>query len=306
MKYLAFILALALLLVPVTHSQGPVVIHQYKAVSAAPPLPSFDNVVGCWALNNFNPVGYPEGEGVFTEDVGGNISAPFTAVAPYPIDWVNTFTGKTPPFPVSLWDDQNSNANDLVQVDAARPVLDAVAKEIDFDGATSYLSSVSSVGDGHTWTSYLRFKAGSLVETSVLFEVGINGASDPTGLSVRMVAGVLTVSMADGTPIVPLLNTKIKTISDSNFHLLSIVINTDAAAANQVLIWVDGSQSGVTAPISTNLAGENITQDTLFVGTHNQATQFFTGSMTDLLIFNVAQDATLRGQWQIYINALYP
>lgn len=274
-------------------------LNQWKTSAPAPTLPAFDNPVTAYALHNYNPVGYPTGLGV-SSDVGDGL---FTSASVYPLD----YTGfGSPPLLVAEWADQNGDANPLIQSGAARPILDAVSEEIDFDGSTSTLVSSGTLG----WTTtdatvYLRFKAGSLVETSFLF-LSSNGANNRTGrIAISLVAGVLTVSVYDSTAVIALANTKVKTISDSNWHLLSIVIDTTTSAANQVLIWVDGSQTGVTAPISTDLASENLRNDVFTVGSRNSASNFFTGSMTDLLLFSTAHNDTLRGQWQDYINYIY-
>lgn len=181
--------------------------------------------------------------------------------------------------------------------------------EIQFDGTATGLATSANVTLGvQVSTFYIYFKAGSLVETSVLFETGSGAAANKGAISVRMVAGVLTVSVSDQTAVVALLNTKIKTISDSNWHLLSVVIDTTAAVnANQVLCWLDGSNSGWTSSISTDLSDENLTTAKFNFGARNNAASaFFTGSVTDFPFFSVAQNNTLRGQWEAYITSLHP
>lgn len=274
--------------------------------SAAPPLPAFTSVLGSWAVNNFDPIGYPTGLAVEYND---GISADpaqisnFTESAPYPASNIG-LAGSTP-YLVNTWADQSA-ANNLLQTGSARPVFNYATLAIDFNGSSTGFATFDNVTFGGKFLIlYLRFKAGSLSETSVLFETGDGSAGNAGIIRVSLVVGVLTVSVSDQTAVTALLNTKIKTISDTDWHLLSVVVDTTAVAANQVLCWLDGSQTGWTAPISTDLASENLTTAKVNVGARNNAaSNFFTGSMSHLLMFSVAQGATLRGQWQDWINSL--
>lgn len=373
------------------------------AAVSGPPLPAFSNVVACYGLHNFNPVGYPAGTGVqgaTDSGDGDGFGGVFTEVAPYPVDWGGVISAGPPAYLVIGWNDQNAT-NDLIQSGSARPELlvtspvivsgagtsaangtyrftaivngrgsynlsgtnplvsaitfddglgvwnifaangDALyidetnvsfpwqgtwntnlgseppptvaagagQGEIDFNGSSTGLATAANVTLGvQTATFYIYFKAGSLAETSVLFETGSGAAANVGAISVRMVAGTLTVSCSDQTAVVALLNTKVRTIADSNWHLLSVVIDTTAAVnANQVLCWLDGSATGWTSTISTDLSDENLTTSKFNFGARNNAAStWFTGSATDFLFFNAAQNNTLRGQWEQYIISLHP
>lgn len=176
-----------------------------------------------------------------------------------------------------------------------------------FNGSANGMQSSGNLfaSDSQTFTGYLYFKAGSLVETSVLLETSSNGTTTAKQLSVRIVAGVLTVTMGNA---VPLMNTKIKTISDSNWHLLTIVIDSTQSAANQVLCWLDKSQTGWTAPLSTDLASQTgMMKQKLNAGARNNgASTFFTGSLgVDMPMFTVAHDTSTRQAWENYLTYLY-
>lgn len=90
------------------------------AISGPPALPAFSNSVGCWALWNFNPVGYPSGLGI---EINGS-DEEVDSVAPYPLKWANVIDDSgTPPYLTDTWYDQNSNTNNLAQTLTKRPVL---------------------------------------------------------------------------------------------------------------------------------------------------------------------------------------
>lgn len=271
---------------------------------AAPTLPAFTSAIAAYGVNNFNPSGYPAGIAASVNDFEANM--PFLGVTPYAADWTIPLLDSTPPFLVDTWDDQNSNANDLVQSGGARPLLNYAAHTVDFDGSSQGIATAANVTLGvKFFTLYVRFKAGSLAETSILFESG-SGATGNAGIvRLSLVAGVLTASVSDQTAVVSLLNTKIKTISDTNWHIATVIVDTTLAAASQVTLLVDNSATGVTAPISTNLASENLTTAKFNVGARNNAASaWFTGSMSHLITFSVAQNSTLAGQWYAWINSL--
>lgn len=181
--------------------------------------------------------------------------------------------------------------------------------ELDFNGTSTGLATAANVTLGvQTATIYVRFKSGSLAETSVVFESGSGSTANKGAISIRMVGGILTASVSDQTAVVALLNTRVKTISDSNWHVATITIDTTQSAANQVKLLVDNSATGVTATITSDLASENLTTSKFNVGARNgAASAFFTGSLTDLLVYNIAQTPTqTTAMYNYIIQVLYP
>lgn len=280
------------------------------AASTTPPLPSFSNVVAACSVNNFNNAGYPAGQAVGIEGSDGGVNVNFTGASPYPIDYASIDPGSLPPYALGTWNDQSAFDNDLIQASSARPILDTVNKLVSFDGATSCMVGSQNLFDFDTTataTFYVLFKAGSLIETSVLLNLGTAPLTNDGGLSVRLVAGVLTASMSGASPTF-LKNTKIKTISDNNWHLAAITIDTNAAAASQVLLKVDNSATGVTAPVSTDLLGVGIGKgeenNVPYVGASNQASTFFTGSMREIYGRSTVDDATAQTTMWTYVQYL--
>lgn len=284
------------------------------AGGAIPPIPPFTNIAAVWGQFNFNPAGYPAGLGVTFNGSDGDESIQFTEVAPYPLDYVNISPAQLPPYLVNIWVDQNPAVNDLTQQGAARPILDATNEWIAFDGVQTGMAGGLVFGSGlfafsgtTTATIYILFKAGSLLETSVLLESNswADNATKIQQLSVRLVAGVFTVQVMNDNAITALANTKIKTISDTNWHLAAITIDTAAAAANQVLLKIDNSATGVTAPISTDLSGLAIGSGEPNVGARANATSlFFTGKMRLGYCRSVADDATAQTAMFNYVTYL--
>lgn len=73
-----------------------------------PPLPSLDGRVATWWTDSFDPSGYPEGDAISVNSDGTPQIIPFTASAPYPIDWDALVAGGDPPYLLDEWFDQNS------------------------------------------------------------------------------------------------------------------------------------------------------------------------------------------------------
>lgn len=204
-----------------------------------------------------------------------------------------------------------------VGVDPAPTVTaaDPQTGQIDFgtDGAggtpTTGLQSSGSLCNSATGTIYLLFKAGSLLSSEVLFETGTGavGAARAKNISISLVAGVLTATIYDNTAVTPLLNSKIRTIADTNWHLLAVTWDVTLSAANQVSLKVDNSSTGVTAPISSTLVGLTIGNALLNVGARNNAASAaFTGLMQIARVQTNADDATAQTNMYNYCKYLNP
>ncbi len=187
--------------------------------------------------------------------------------------------------------------------------------QIDFgtDGAgnavTTGLQTANPLCNSGVGTIYILFKAGSLSATEVLFETGTGaaGSAKAKNISISLVAGVLTATIYDNTAVTPLANTKIKTISDTNWHLLALTWDVSLSAANQVSLKVDNSTTGVTAPISSTLAGLTIGNAVLNLGSRNNATSApFDGSMQIVGYRPQADTPTQQTSMYNYIKYLNP
>lgn len=271
-------------------------LNMWQDAAGPPPLPAFTDVAACWGLFNFNPVGYDVGNAVEIEGDIGSTAVPFTGTAPYPYDSVLVPDAGNPPYATTVWYDQNANSANLEAAGGARPSLDATNQLIDFNGTSNGLRSVDGIGGSPSGTIYIAFKAGSLVETSVILETGTGDPATEQWISIRMVAGVFTASVYDNTPVVNLANTKIKTIADSNWHLAAFSWDTSQVTpANQTTLRMDNSTSGVTSPISTDVLSLAMGGSRTNIGARNNAASlFFTGSMRDVYYKNVVDDATAQ------------
>lgn len=274
------------------------------AGSAAPPLPSFTGVVAAYGLNNFNDAGYPGGLGIS----GVDNEIHFLGVAPYALDYTDIGSQA-----INLWADQNGNLNDATSGGANRPTLDATSQLISFDGTQTGLVGANPLysGGSATGTIYVGFKAASLVETSVLLETGTGATDQAQRISIRLVAGVLTCSVYDATAVVCLANTKSKTISDNNWHLLAFTFDTgQGTAVNQTGLLVDNSSSGVSSPVSSTVAGLLLGGEAPNIGMRNNfASNFFTGSERLNFYRNTVDDAAAKtvmwNRW-VYLQSLMP
>lgn len=264
---------------------------------SAPPIPPFTNVAAAWGLFNFDPVGYPAGFGVNYENVATDTNdALFTEVAPYPLDW--TLAGSAP-YLVNTWDDQNANLNNLIAVGAARPILNAVAKRIEFDGVQTGMQGGALYTSGSaTGTIYLDVQPLSLVQTGVILETDTftNNAHTTRQISIRMVAGVLTATIFDNTALVALPNTKVKTIVATDRIFITFTWDTGVGvAANQTALYVNNSASGVTSAAAADLSGLLVGQGSANVGARNNAaSQFVTANMWSGEAFTVVDDSAAK------------
>lgn len=276
--------------------------------SAPPPLPPFDNIAACWGLFNFNPDGYPAGDGsVGTSDW----TWAFTEVAPFPTNWQDGIDNATPPYDIGVWSDQNAHGNDLTQADAAQPVLDATNHLISLDGVSQGLQGAASLYSGGTAkaTIYIDFQPLNLSETGVILQTGLVN-SKAQNILIEMVAGALTATVWDNTPVHPLANTKTKILAATDRIWVAVVIDVTLAPANQVQLYVNNSQAGVLAPISTDLSGLTIGNDVPSVGASNNAgLNFLTANMWEVRAqTNVDDAAAMLTQflyWQ-YLVSLAP
>lgn len=278
-------------------------LNQWKA--SGPPLPAFTSPIAAYGVNSLSAA-YAALAGQLA-NAGGGDGLLSSLVSPYPGDWTAFIAGSDPPpYTTSLWRDQNGNTNDLVGPGAGNPTLNYATHALDFNGTSTGLATAANVTLGGKFlTLYLRFKAGSLSETSILFETNDGNVANKGVVRLSMVAGVFTASVSDQTAVVALLNTRIKTISDTNWHVATLIVDSSLSAANQVKLLIDNSATGVTAPISIDLANENLTTAKWNVGArNNSASAWFTGSVSHLISFSVAHNLTLAGQWYAYIASL--
>lgn len=278
--------------------------------TAVPPIPAFANIAACWSLFNFSP-GVFAGAGMNFTGADGSEDISFTGSAPYPLNYAGINPANTPPLLVNTWADQNGNTNDLTQAAAARPVLDATTEFASFDGTQTGLAGAGvlypDTNQSRVGTIYIVFKAGDLASgLTILLETGTGAADQAKRISIAMTAGVLTASVYDATAVVCLANSKSKTISDTNWHILAFTWNTDAAAGSaQTGLKVDNSTSGVTSPSSADVSALRMGFDVPNVGARNNAAErFFTGSMRHVICRTVQDDATTQTAWFDYLTYL--
>lgn len=180
-----------------------------------------------------------------------------------------------------------------------------------FDGAATNLQGGSPLLNSNKGTVYVDFAPLNLVETGVILETGSGAAGIANRLSIRMVAGVLTASVYDATAIVALPNTKIKTLSTSDRIFVCVTWDTTLAAANQVQLYINNSQTGVTSAASADLGGATIGNGVPNVGSRNGGAAegtFLTANMWSLEVLTVADDTSARltqYNYNQYLKSLY-
>lgn len=124
-------------------------------------------------------------------------------------------------------------------------------------------------------TIYVDIQPLSLAETGIILETGPGGVADNNRISIRMVAGVLTATVFDATAIANLPNSKIKTISLTDRIFICVTFDTTLAAANQVQLYVNNSQTGVTSAAAADLSSARIGFGLPNVGARNNAASAF-------------------------------
>lgn len=263
-----------------------------------PAIPPFNDITNCWSTFNWNPDSYLGRSLFYTDDIDHPFGTNFDASAPFPTNWDLENDGGSP-YLLNIWYDQNSIL-DLIQSGSNRPILDSTSQLISFNGVSHGLQGSNPLfSSTPTGTIYILFKAGSLIETSILLETG-TGANDAINrISIRLMAGVFTFSVYDRTGLVALPNTKIKTISDNNWHLAACTFDADnAIPENQTGLKIDNSTSGVTSPASADLGGSVIGADMPNIGARNNAeSAFFTGSMRTIIAKTVVDNAVTQDDY---------
>lgn len=286
----------------------------YQSGSAPlPPQPPFTNIAACWGLFNFNNDGYGEGQGVNISgtSIGGVIN--FTTDPPYPLRWANVpDVAGDPPYSLITWYDQNGNGNDLAGSFGARPILDATNKLISFDGATQGLAAAVRLYPHGTLagTIYIDFAPQDLAQTGIVLETGTGATDQIERISIRMIAGVLMVSIYDRS-IVPLPNTKAKVIGTLDRIWVAVTFDTSLPPSNQVQLYVNNLQTGVTAPASADLNGNvNVGDNPPSVGARNNATStFLTANMWEIRAQTGVDDAAallIQYNYWLYLKSLAP
>lgn len=272
----------------------------------APPLPPFANVAGCWGLFGLGGTGIIGGDAVYCGNQ--DITASFLGTFPYQINWPGFVdalnnNGGPPAYADTIFD-QNANANNLTASSTARPTLDAVNKLVAFGGIANGTRSANQlyVGGAIKGTIYIDFQPLNLTETSVIFETDTfasNGHMQQQ-ISIRMVAGVLTASIFDLTPVVALPNTRIKTISATDRIFITFTFDLQEVPSTQTALYVNNSTSGVTlVPSPADLSGLAIGQGNLNIGARNNAASaFLTANMWNIKALSVVDDAAARlAEW---------
>lgn len=283
----------------------------YGGGSAAPPLPPTTGAVAIWSLFNLNYPTFSDAGVNFTDGGSGNRDAAFDPVAPYSLPWAAIIDAYTPPYALDIWFDQLS-ANSLTATGSARPVLDAVGQQITFDGTQTGMSSTINLYDGSntSGTLYIDVAPQSLIETGIILETGTGAVGNAGRISIRMVAGVLTASIYDGTAIASLPNTKVKTLSGHSRIWVCVTFDTTAAAANQVQLYVNNSQAGVTSTAAADLSGVQIGKDPANLGARNTASSnFLTADFWQVRAQSNLDDAAamlIEYNYYLYLRSLAP
>lgn len=279
--------------------------------SAAPPLPAFTDMVAAYSLWDWQAGNEDTGVN-YTNDDSDNFNLTFPAnPAPYALPWGNI----VPPSPylIDVWNDQNGNTYPLAGTSSFRPTLDDTNQLISFNGTANGLNASASFTGVETWTIYFDFAPQSLAETGVIFETNrfSDAANTENQISIRMVAGVLTCSVYDATPVTPLPNTKTITLPDTSRIWGCFTIDTtQVTPADQTALTVNNSTSGVSSPASADLAASTVGGSTLNVGARDSgSSSFLTADMWTILVKNVVDDAptqTAYYDYGQYLKSLAP
>lgn len=229
----------------------------YAAASAVPPLPTFD-AVAAYGLFNWNPVGW--GGAFCLSANSGALDGTFSTAAPYPMIWTPFIS---PPYTVSNLNDHNSAIqNNLSASGSLAPTLNTVSKRIEFDGVDDSLSGDAMMTASDAGTLLLDFAPQNLSGGGFIFgsaDTGDITAARSVYLSMNGAGNLRATGVLFGGN-----NSKQIPLSNTNRIFVAVTWNTTLAAADQIQLYVNNSQTGMTAPESTNLAsGGMASQGTL-------------------------------------------
>lgn len=248
-----------------------------------PPIPAFDNVEGCWALFNWNPVGYVEGQ-CFEGAVDG--ACLFLGTEPYENNWATLAGGDQD---LANWQDSSPSASSFY-VRGTNIEIQVANKQIHFRSTGGLRGG--NVGASTTKTYYALFRIDNLATTDqILFEIGeFDGLAEGSFRLWYVGSNTLRASFrhdAVGGEI--MVNA---TLSDTDWHLVCVTLDSAAGTLiNQFAIYLDNVAG------STNVSNTSSTPTasaTIYVGGSSSEAWSFNGKMRMIRVNNQVDSPAVR------------
>jgi len=270
---------------------------------AIPPVPDLTNTIMLYALWGV-AAGWQNGSALIA-DGDGPISS--TAALPYPLNWAAVTT----PTQLTFYD-QSGNTNDA-DGGGHEPDINVGSQIITYNGTDQYVVPAGSPISGDDKISiYCVFKTDSLATLQTLFQYFYtqNYLTTEANIFIAHItsSAIITVSQKLDD-VVDVFNTKIKTLGDTDYHLLTVIFDRTAVAANQTIAKLDNSTSGWTAAVSGDMAS-SVFDDArplgIGIGQPLGTDAFLDGQLPYLQINRGADDDAYQTSVYNYVKGLIP
>lgn len=281
-----------------------VLANTFPSGNNAPPVPDLTGISALYSSfgiaagwQNGNPLIFDVSEG-----------APFssTASAPYPLDWnsIPSPSGDE----LGTWYDQSGGGFDAT-VGGLAPLIDAPTQRFTYNG-TQNLATPTGVLTGNTLTIYCVFSTNDLLAAQTLSQSRYaNDYLTNTDLFAIYLtaAGVLTVSQ-NTVDTIPVFNSKVKMLGDTNLHLLTVVFDRTISGAGATVMKVDNSTSGVSNGATADMLSANFDDKSIGIGLGQPlgTDAFLDGTLNECWIYSDAKDSTHQDSVYNYLKYLYP
>lgn len=207
------------------------------------------------------------------------------------------------------WYDQNSLSD--INGEGHFPAIDINNQLFTFNGTDQYLSqNESNIIGTNKLTIYCVFKTRSLITAQTLFQNQFNRnfiteASNLFSVYITN-AGVLTV-IQKTDDLVDSFNSKIKTI-DTNFHLLTVVLNRTISGNGATIAKIDNSTSGWSSAQTDNMSNNFVDSLPIALGLGQPlgTNAYFNGHILEFWIFNGEHDNTRQTSVYNFMKYLHP
>lgn len=231
-----------------------------------------------------------------------------TAVNPFPLDWASIIPAVGANPVIFPWYDQSGNARDATATGVPdAPLIDESAKDFIFTVAGTESLDVADMGTiGNKMTLIAVLKSSNLATLNCFFQLRPDFdflAAESTFALYQTSAGVLSVLQKDDTGV--FFNGQIKTLADTNYHILYVEMDRTAATGSQTQCWLDNSTTGF-ANIGGNadMASTDLSADRALGIGYGQplgSTAYANARMMHLQIFNDALGTTRRNEWYNFL-----
>lgn len=267
----------------------PVVnVQNYSSATPAPPIPDLTGILHLYSTFGIE-VAYQNSSGLIIDGDENPIAS--TASSPYPLNW--GVIGNPTLF---SWRDQTDAQS--ASGESHMPDINTGSQVFTWNGSSQYAATTASaISAMNKLTIYCVFKTNTLAAAQALFQYSYteNYLTSNNNLFAAYLtaAGIITVTQKLND-VVDAFNSKIKTLADTNLHLLTVVFDRSVAGAGATVAKLDNSLAGW-ANVAMDTMSEDFTDVlpiSIGLGQPLGADAYLNGVLLELWIYSGAKDAS--------------